>query len=275
MKTLPGTGQLGADIGRAALVTGRWLVRSVILLFIQAIRFVFASWRGLLVGVIVIALLVLVDETPGPKGTPAINELPVPLLNAITVVELFIIAACWRVASGFRKPARRAGWTRFLSTWAAGGLIFAAVALLASLLASVGRHPGGSADIVPAPAVALGLLAAGAVYNWAALGEALAAERSRSATRMTRERLLATVARRPLPVPADGTYGSWYVWSVCALPGPPAAAHRAAEAAVAALRSGADATAAADAASRSRWSPAAIVERVRSTARRPDRRFPL
>jgi hypothetical protein len=275
MNTMPGSGQVGADVGRAALATGRWLVESVILLFIRAVRFVFASWRGLVVGLVVIALLVLVDETPGPKGTPAINELPVPVLNAITVVELFIIGACWRIASGFRKPARRAGWTRFLSAWAAGGLVFAAVALLASLLASVRWYPGGSAEIIPAPAVALGLLAASAVYNWASLGEALAAERSRSSTRLTRERLLTAVARRPLPVPADGAYSSWYVWSLCALPGPPAAAHRAADAAVAALRSGADATAAAAAASRSRWSPAAIMDRVRSSARPPDKRFQL
>jgi hypothetical protein len=275
MKILPGSGQIGADIGRVALATGRWLVESVILLFIQAARFVFASWRGLVVGVVVIALLVLVDETPGPKGTPAINELPVPLLNAITVVELLIIAACWRVASGFRKPARRAGWTRFLSTWAAGGLVFAAIALLASLLASVGWYPGGSAEIIPAPAVALGLLVAGAVYNRAALGEALAAERLRSAARLTRDRLLTTVARRPLPVPADGAYSSWYVWSVCALPGPPGAAHRAAEAALAALRSGANAMAAADAAARSRWSLAAVVERFRWTSKRSAARFQL
>lgn len=272
---LPGSRQTGADIGGAWLATGQWLVESIILVLVQAARFVFASWRGLVVGVVVIAVLVLLDETPGSNGTPAINELPVPALNAIFVVELFIVAACWRIASGFRKPARRAGWTRFLRTWAAGGLAFVAAALPASLLASVGRYPGGSADIIPAPAVALGLLGAGAAYNWAALGEALTAGRSRSAAQLIRDRLLTTLARRPLPVPADGAYSSWYVWSVCALPGPPAAAHRAAEAAVAALRSGATATVAAHAAGRSRWSPAAVVERIRTISKRPGTRFRL
>jgi hypothetical protein len=275
MKIPSGGGHIAADIIGAWLATGRWLVGSLIRLFVQAARFFVASWRGFIVGVVVIALLVLVDETPGPKGTPAIDELPGPALNAITVFELFIIAVCWRVASGFRQPARRAGWTRFLSSWAGGGLVFAGVALVASRLASIGWYPGGTAEIIPAPAVALGLLAAGAAYNWAALGEALAAERSRSGARLTRARILTTVASRPLPVPDDGAYSSWYVWSVCAVPGSPALAHRAAEAALSALRTGSNPKTAAEAALRSRWAPAALIERVRSTARRPKTKFQL
>jgi hypothetical protein len=142
-------------------------------------------------------------------------------------------------------------------------------------LASMGWYPAGNAEIIPAPAVAVGLVAAGAVNNRAALGKVLAAERSRSTTRLTQDRILTMLAKRPLPVPDDAAYSSWYAWSVCALPGAPAAAHRAAEAALAALRSGATARAAADVAARSRWSPAAVVERVRSGSRSPDERFRL
>jgi hypothetical protein len=275
MKTPLGGGHIGVVTGRRVLATVRWLFESLIPLTAGAARFLFASWRGFIVGMVVIAVLVLLDEIPGPRGTPAIDQLPVPALTAITVLELFIIAACWRLASGFRSPARRLGWARFLSTWAGGGLAFAVVALVIWRLASMGWYPAGNAEIIPAPAVAVGLLAAGAVNNRAALGKALASERSRSTTRLTQDRILAMLAKRPLAVPEDAAYSSWYAWSVCALPGGPATAHRAVQAAVAALRSGATARAAADAAARSRWSPAAVIERARMSSRSPDERFQL
>lgn len=267
MNIRAGAGPMGVDIGRRLLATVRWLVESMILLFVGAARFLFASWRGLIVGVVVVAILVLLDEIPGPKGTPAINAWPVPVLNAITVFEVFIIAACWRLASGFRNRARRAGWTRFLSTWAAGGLVFALVALGVSRLASMGWYPAGGAEMIPAPAVVLGLLAAAAVGNRAALGKTLATEHSRSADRLIRGRILAAVAKRPLLLPDGAAYSSWYAWAACGLAGSPAIAHHAAEAAVSSLMSGADAATAAGAARRSKWTPAGVVEQIRSKAR--------
>ncbi|OLC26066.1 MAG: hypothetical protein AUH69_04865 [Actinobacteria bacterium 13_1_40CM_4_65_12] len=253
---------MSADIGRRMLLFGRWLLESLIKLLVGWVRFLIGSRRSFGVGVVAAVLLVAADEIPGPKGTPAIDQLPTNVLYAITVLELFIVASGMRLVSA----SRTAGWIRFIGAWICGGLAYVLFAPSASQLAATGRYPAGGREILATAGAAVALLAAAAMYNWAALKKILAAERTHTTARLTRGRILTAVARRPLPVPAAPAYSLWYAWAACALSASPAAAHRAAEAAVSALRSGANARDASNAAKRSIWTPAGVVDRFRSTA---------
>ena len=81
---------MSADMGRRMLLFGRWLLESLIKLLVGWVRFLVGSRRSFGVGVVAAVLLVAADEIPGPKGTPAIDQLPTNVLYAITVLELFI-----------------------------------------------------------------------------------------------------------------------------------------------------------------------------------------
>jgi hypothetical protein len=274
MKIPSGLGRIGVDSGRSVAI-GQWLLEALILLLVGWVHFLFATRRGIIVGVALFAIVVVTYEAPGAQGSPAFDQLPGPTRDAITLFELFVVAVGVRFASGLGKAARRAGWIRFFGAWAVGGSGIFIVSYAVSQLASTGRYSAGTLQLLAAAGVTVALLAAGAISNWAALGKALAAQRSRSTARLTRSRILAAVAKRPLAVPPGAAYSSWYAWAVCALPASPVGAHRAAEAAISALGSGAKAGAAADAARRSRWTPAAVAQRVRSRVGRPNPKFQL
>ena len=259
--------RIGADVGRWALVIAQWLLESLLLLLRGWIPFFFRTKRGFIVGLVLVGFFIAIDETPGAQGSLSIVQLSSPDLYASAALELSIIAVGVRLAAGFRNRARRAGWIRFVASWSAGGLLYALVVSGVPRFASTGGYDMGRFQISAAAGLALALLAAGAINNWAALARILAVERSDSTARLTRRRILDAVARRPLAVPSAAAYSLWYAWAICALAISPAAAHRAAEAAVAAMRSGADPATAAGAAKRSRWAPARFVDRFRSTAK--------
>jgi len=259
--------RIGADVGRWTLAMGRWLLESLRLLLRGWVPFFFRTKRGLIVGLVLVGFFIAVDETPGAQGPLSIVQLSSPDLYASVALELFIIAVGVRLASGFRNRARRAGWIRFLASWSASALVYGLVVSGIPRFASTGGYDVGRFQISAAAGLALAVLAAGAINNWAALARILALERSDSTARATRRRILNAVARRPLPAPSGAAYSVWYAWAICALSASPAAAHRAAEAAVSALRSGAGPASAADAARRSRWTPAGVVDRLRPAAR--------
>lgn len=213
-------------------------------------------------GLVLVGLFIAVDETPGAQGSLSIVQLTPPELYASIAWELFFIAVFVRLASGFRNRARRAGWIRFLGSWIAAGVVYSLVTSGLSQLVSTGASSGGF-QASAAVGVVVAVLAAGAIHNRGALAATIAAQRSVSTARLTRGRILDAVARRPMPLPTGATYSLWYAWAACALGASPAAAHRAAETAVSSLRSGADPGTAAGVAKRSRWTPTAIVERLR------------
>ena len=252
-----------ANAGRWVLLIGRWLVKSAIRLVAGWVPFFSGTRSGFIVGLVLVGLFIATDETPAAQGSLSIVQLAPPDLYASIAWELFFIAVFVRLASGFRNRRRRAGWIRFLGSWVAAGVLYALVSSGVSQLTSPGASSTGRFQISAAVGVVVAVLAAGAIHNWGALAATIAAERSVSTARLTRGRILDAVARRPMPLPAGATYSLWYAWAACALGASPAAAHRAAETAVSSLRSGADPGTAAGVAKRSRWTPAAILERVR------------
>jgi hypothetical protein len=252
-----------ANVGRWVLVIGRWLIQSLVRLVAGWVPFFTGTKSGVIVGLVLVAFFIAIDETPGAQGSRSIIQLNAPDVYASIAWELFIIAVSVRLASGFRNRARRAGWIRFLFSWAAAGVLNALVTGGVLQVASTGGDSAVRFQISAAAGVTIALLAAGAIKNWSALAAAVAAQRSVSTARRTRGRILDAVSRRPVPLPAGTAYSLWYAWAACALGASPIIAHRAAEAAVSSLRSGADSGTAAGAAKRSAWTPAALIERLR------------
>jgi hypothetical protein len=253
-----------ANMGRWILVIGRWLIQSLIRVVAGWVPFFTGTRSGFIVGLVLVAFFIAVDETPGAQGRLSIIQLNAAEIYASIAWELFIIAVCVRLAAGFRNRARRAGWIRFILSWAAAGVLYGLVTGGVLQLASTGADSAGRFQISAAAGVTIALLAVGAINNWSALATTVAAQRSVSTARLMRGRILDAVLRRPLPLPAGTAYSLWYAWAACALGASPIIAHRAAEAAVSSLRSGADPGTAAGAAKRSAWTPAALVERLRS-----------
>jgi len=265
MNVLRGLAPSGGDIIRWAPHVGRWLLVSLILLFRRWVSFVFGTRSALIVGLISVGLFAGLDAYQGPQGS--LFQQPAPDLYSTVLFELVIVALCVRLVASLRDRARRPGWIRFLAAWTVALMVYGLAVTVVPRLATSSAYVTGRFQISAVGGLVVALVAAGAIYNWRALAKILATARLDSKARVTRRRILGAVAKRPLPVPAGATYSLWYSWAACELSASPAATHRAAEAAVSALKSGADAAAAAAVARLVLWSPAGIIDRFRSTAR--------
>jgi hypothetical protein len=231
-------------IGASLWLSVRWLVRSVLVLPFDLLRFPFRSFTGLVGGGIVAVVgLVAVGAWSG--------VLTVQQRSAANVVVVFAAAVLARWRSARKRPPGQRGWPRFIAAWIVGG---PAAWLLTSHYLMTAGPPGllGSdwvllfvlAWVVVAIIIRSDRLARALTLLWKA-------ERQRNVD----ADLIGSVRPAPPAPPGEPGYGQWYAWSAAVAGGPAGALHEAALAAQAVLRSGGTPEAAAVAARRKTSGP--------------------
>lgn len=222
-------------------LTLKWLVRSILVLPFDLIRFPFRSFTGLVLGGAVGGGLLLGVYAFG-------GGLTVEKRSAAYVGAIFLAALVARWRSARKKPLRERGWPRFLLAWLVGGP--AAWLLTTHYLLTAGRRELLSPDWVFLLVLAWVVVAI--VVRSDRLSRQLGRIWKADSDRRSDDVLVRSLRSAPPAPPADPAYAHWYAWTAAVTGGPVAAVHDATTAALAVVRSGGAPEAAAAAARRKR-----------------------
>jgi hypothetical protein len=220
-------------------LTVRWLVRSVLVLPFDLLRFSFRSFTGFVFGGTV-ALVGLIAVGAWSGG------LSVQQRSAAYVGVVFAAAVLARWRSARKRPRGGRGWPRFIVAWVVGGP--AAWLLPSHYLMTAGR-PGllGSDWVV---LFVLAWVVVAIIVRSDRLARALTLVWKAERQRNVDADLIGSLRPAPPAPPDEPGYGQWYAWSAAVAGGPAGALHEGALAAQAVLRSGGTPEAAAAAARR-------------------------